>query len=218
MNFTLNSVFVPESFLYLTEKSWYSTKITSTACFLAFLSSVFFQSKRVPQTFSEILCLPLDSFSVFFEFVQISGLKSVLGYDTQFCQDLQLLETRFCCSAFFGLFVLSSSFRYVFRSGDPSGIMLSIDGLGLLRSHYGQHGNLCVIRDRDRIGRFDLVRYSNCSMLVDPAWHWVWHKQTRCLSRLVYWKYSPCCVPLWWVIKENSCSVMFFHGCRAQSN
>ena len=166
---------------------------------------MFFQSKRVPQTFSEILCLPLDSFSVFFEFVQISGLKSVLGYDTQFCQDLQLLETRFCCSAFFGLFVLSSSFRYVFRSRYPSEIILRIDGLGLLRSHYGQHGNLCVIRDR--IGWFDLVRYSNCSMLVDPAWHWVWQKQTRCLSRLVYWRYSPCCVPLWWVIKENSNSL-----------
>ena len=94
VSFTWNSVFIPISILCLANMSWYSTRISSTTCFLISVSSVWVQSNHFKNSIRD----SMSSFGFNFSFCCNShsyfGFVFESGFDPLCCQDFRVSETR----------------------------------------------------------------------------------------------------------------------------
>ena len=88
-----------------------------------------------------------------------------------------------------------------FRNDADDYLVHWFDEFGLLRSDYGQLGNLCILFDH--VMWFLCVCYSDWYFFVQNCWHSVWKLQTGCFRDFFYWCHSTCCVPFWWVVNKR---------------
>ena len=111
VNYTLNSVFIPISILCLANMSWYSTRMSSIACFSVSVRSLSVQSKRLRNLFRDyvVSC----GLSFYLSCSSISSLRilvciGVWSWSFPGFSGVGNQNVSFCCS---GLLVLRSSFR-----------------------------------------------------------------------------------------------------------
>ena len=114
------------SILCLANMSWYSTRMSSTACFSFSLSSVSVQSKRFKNSILDSLSSCGFSFSFCCNSHSSFKIRVWIGVCSSMLPGFLGVGNQKVLACWSGLFVLSSSVRYVIRSGSPSGIILGV--------------------------------------------------------------------------------------------
>ena len=120
------SMLIPMSILCLANTSWYSSTMSSTACFSVFVRSVSVQSNRSRNFIRD--SLSFFGFNFSFSFSSHSSLRILvcIALSSSVLPSFLVVANQqvlLCC---FGLFLLSYLVQQVVKSGSHSGIIMRI--------------------------------------------------------------------------------------------
>ena len=149
VNSTINSGFIPISIRCLAKKSQYSTRISSTACFSAFMSSMSMQS-NCSRFFFLDWALSFFYILQFIDFFEDSYLYwgMILIFTKIFrCRKPEWVFLLFWLTCSKYLNQVNCQILITFRNHTEDCNIYWFDIFGLLWSDYGELGNLCIFSD-----------------------------------------------------------------------
>ena len=162
------------SILCLAKKSWYTTKIFSTACFSSSVSSVSVQSNRSRNFLLDSALSVLFNVSFSFSLFNSSKIRICIGVRSSFSSGFSFVGNQNVLVRCSGLPVPSSSIMYVVRSGPLPGItlrnalstgLMNLDCSGVTT----ENSAICVVLLT--VSSFSCVCYSDCYFLVNFSRH-----------------------------------------------